>query len=72
MVIDMNRDFGLQVYKEDGTIERYNIFYVYMIIRHDKDGKKYLYDVINIKKRNEHPAWLLINNTYGKKPISCI
>lgn len=47
--------FGLQVYKEDGTIERYNIFHVYMIIRHDKDGKKYLYDVINIKKETSTP-----------------
>ena len=47
--------FGLQVYKEDRTIERYNIFHVYMIIRHDKDGKKYLYDVINIKKETSTP-----------------
>lgn len=47
--------FGVQVYKEDRTIERYNIFHVYMIIRHDKDGKKYLYDVINIKKETSTP-----------------
>ena len=26
-----------------------------MIIRHDKDGKKYLYDVINIKKETSTP-----------------
>ena len=26
-----------------------------MVIRHAKDGKMYLYDIMNIKKRNEHP-----------------
>lgn len=26
-----------------------------MVIRHAKDGKMYLYDLMNIKKRNEHP-----------------
>ena len=36
------------------------------------DVKEYLYDIINIKKRNEQPAWLLVTNTYGKKPISCL
>ena len=31
-------------------MERYNVYHVYMIIRHDLDNRKYLYDVINIKK----------------------
>ena len=48
--------FGLSVYSENGEVERYNVFHVYMIVRHDKNGRKYLYDIINIKKRNEHPA----------------
>ena len=47
--------FALPVYGEDGEIERYNVFRVYMIIRHDLDGKKYLYDVINVKKETSNP-----------------
>lgn len=47
--------FALPVYKEDGELDRYNVFRVYMIIRHDLDGKKYLYDVINVKKETSNP-----------------
>lgn len=47
--------FALPVFGEDGEIIRYNVFNVVMVIRHARDGKKYLYDIINIKKRNEHP-----------------
>ena len=47
--------FALPVYGQDGNIERYNFFRGFMIIRYDQDGKKYLYDVIKIK-RNEQPA----------------
>lgn len=47
--------FALPVYSDNGEIERYNVFHVYMIIRHDTDGKKYLYDVINIKKETSTP-----------------
>ena len=43
--------FGLPVYSESGEVERYNVFHVYMIVRHDKNGRKYLYDIINIKKK---------------------
>lgn len=39
----------------NGEMERYNIFHVYMIIRYDLNGKKYLYDVINIKKETSNP-----------------
>ena len=42
--------FALPVYSVDGEVERYNVYHVYMIIRHDLDNRKYLYDVINIKK----------------------
>jgi len=42
--------FALPVFGEDGEITRYNVFNVIMIIRHARDGKKYLYDIINIKK----------------------
>lgn len=47
--------FALPVYTENGEVERYNVFHVYMIIRHDLNGKKYLYDVINIKKETSTP-----------------
>lgn len=42
--------FALPVFNEDGEIERYNVFNVIMVIRHAKNGKLYLYDIINIKK----------------------
>ena len=42
--------FALPVFGEDGEITRYNVFNVVMVIRHARDGKKYLYDIINIKK----------------------
>lgn len=47
--------FALPVYDESGEIERYNIFHASMIIRHANDGKKYLYDVIDIKKETSTP-----------------
>lgn len=47
--------FALPVYGQDGDVERYNVFRGFMIIRHDKDGKKYLYDVIKIKKETSNP-----------------
>lgn len=42
--------FALPVFGEDGEIERYNLFHVVMVVRHAKDGKMYLYDIMNIKK----------------------
>lgn len=47
--------FALPVYSEKGEIERYNVFHVYLIIRHDANGKKYLYDIIKIKKETSNP-----------------
>ncbi|MDY3715554.1 MAG: hypothetical protein SO004_07465, partial [Blautia sp.] len=40
--------FALPVYEANGEIERYNVYHVYLIIRHDRNGKKYLYDIICI------------------------
>ena len=48
--IVIHRDLLYHVFGEDGEITRYNVFNVIMIIRHARDGKKYLYDIINIKK----------------------
>ena len=45
-----NYGSGLPVFDEDGEITRYNVFRAAMIIRHGEDNKKYLYDIINIKK----------------------
>ena len=42
--------FALPVFDENGEVERYNVFHVAMILRHANDGKKYLYDIMNIKK----------------------
>lgn len=47
--------FALPVYDEDGDVERYNIFHASMIIRHDKNGKMYLYDIMGIKKETSNP-----------------
>lgn len=47
--------FAIAVYDNDGEIKRYNMFKARMIIRHDADGKKYLYDIINIKKEPSTP-----------------
>lgn len=48
--------FAMAVYNRKGEIERYNIFRGRMIIRYAENGKKYLYDIINIKKESEYPA----------------
>ena len=42
--------FALPVLGIDGEVERYNVFHVAMVIRHGEDNKKYLYDIVNIKK----------------------
>lgn len=42
--------FALPVYKENGEIERYNVFRVIMVVRHAEDNRMYLYDIMNIKK----------------------
>ena len=47
--------FALPVYNGDQVV-RYNVFNASLIIRHDKNNKRYLYDIIDIKKRNEQPA----------------
>ena len=47
--------FAMAVYNNQGEIEQYNFFKARMIIRYDADGKKYLYDVINIKKEPSTP-----------------
>ena len=53
-----------------GEIDRYNIFHASMLVRHSNDGKMYLYDIIDIKKKR---ATLSANNRLpATKPISFI
>ena len=60
--------FALPVYDDKGELERYNVFHTSMLIRHSNDGKLYLYDVIDIKKKR---ATLSANKRLpDKKPIS--
>ena len=47
--------FALPVYDESGKAERYNIFCVEILIRHADDKRKYLYDLVNIKKETSTP-----------------
>lgn len=47
--------FALPVYNEEDEIERYNIFRIRMLVRHAANGKKYLYDFVNIKKETSKP-----------------
>lgn len=46
--------FALPVFDDNGEIERYNVFHVIMLIRHAKDGKMYLYDILEIKKETSN------------------
>ncbi len=46
---------GLPVYNDLGKLERYNIFKMRMLIRHDRDGKLYLYDFLRTKKETSSP-----------------
>lgn len=50
--------FALPVYGEKGKLERYNVFHASMLVRHDENGKMYLYDVMDIKKETGNPLEL--------------
>jgi len=42
--------FALPVFGQNGEIEYYNVFRAALLVRHDQDGRKYLYDIMKIKK----------------------
>ena len=47
---------ALPVYNDrSGQVERYNIYFANMLVRHADDGKKYLYDFLGIKKETSSP-----------------
>ena len=59
--------FALPVYDDkSGEVCRYNIFYARMLVRHDTDGRKFLYDLLAIKKETSSP---LENKLYGENPF---
>lgn len=48
--------FALPVYDDKiGKIARHNIYSASMLVRHADDGKKYLYDILAIKKETSSP-----------------
>ena len=51
--------FGIPVYDQNEDLERYNIYTAKMLVRHDADGKLYLYDIIRTKKETSTPSGLL-------------
>jgi hypothetical protein len=49
-----NVRFALPVYEGD-VLVRYNIFHARLLINHAENGKKYLYDILGIKKETSKP-----------------
>lgn len=45
--------FALPIYNNDNELVKYNIYRIEMLVRHASDNKKYLYDMVNIKKEKE-------------------
>lgn len=46
---------ALPVYNNEGNMTKYNIFKLRMLVRHDADGKLYLYDFLRTKKETSSP-----------------
>ena len=42
--------FAIPIFNIEGEIERYNVFHTALLVRHDRNGKLYLYDIMKIKK----------------------
>ena len=47
--------FAIPVYDDAGELVRYNVFKARILVRHTKDGKLYLYDVLRTKKETSKP-----------------
>lgn len=47
--------FAIPVYNDAGELDRYNIFAASLLVNHSANGKKYLYDILNIKKETSRP-----------------
>ena len=46
---------ALPIYDDKGELVRYNIYKMRMLVRHDKNGKLYLYDFVRTKKETSSP-----------------
>ena len=46
---------AISVHTNDGEVDYYNVFHASLLIRHSEDRKKYLYDIIDIKKETSYP-----------------
>ncbi len=47
--------FALPIVSEEDESLKYNLFHASLLVRHAKDGKFYLYDIIDIKKETSNP-----------------
>ena len=47
--------FGIPVLNNEREVERYNIYKAKLLVRHADDNRKYLYDIISIKKETSSP-----------------
>ncbi|MCM1181515.1 MAG: hypothetical protein NC347_14765 [Clostridium sp.] len=47
--------FAIPVYDDNMELVKYNVFLAKMLVRHAKDGKLYLYDVLRTKKETSKP-----------------
>ena len=47
--------FAIPVYDDLGELVRYNVFKAKLLVRHAKDGKMYLYDILRAKKETSRP-----------------
>ena len=61
--------FALPIYNDNEEIIRYNIFNASLLVRCAIDGKMYLYDIIDIKKKRATSSADIIGLP-SKKPIS--
>ena len=47
--------FAIPVYDDAGELARYKVFKSRILVRHEKDGKLYLYDILRTKKETSRP-----------------
>ena len=47
--------FALPKYTSDNRLDGYNVFAARILVRHAKDGKLYLYDILRTKKETSKP-----------------
>ena len=47
--------FAIPVYDDAGELARYKVFKSRILVRHEKDGKLYLYDILRTKKETSKP-----------------